>query len=190
MYRAVALVYLERGLPPTAQHATAILKETRLEAVVMGGDLCVLLNGEDVRSRLWQPEVSRVASVIGAFSHVRTTLVAFQRHMGVRYRHDPGVVAEGRDIGTVVFPDAEVKLFMTADPAVRARRRLAELQARGKDLAYDTILSEILARDQQDRERALSPLRQASDAVVLDTAQTSFEAQVEFILHLIGERTS
>jgi cytidylate kinase len=147
-----------------------------------------LLDDEDVTDALGRPDVGEGASRVGQLAAVRERLVAEQQRLGRRYRRDPGVVLEGRDIGTVVFPDADVKIFMVADPEVRARRRQAELVARGVPASFDVVLAEILQRDRRDRERALSPLRKADDAVELDTTGRSVDAQVQFVIDRVRER--
>ncbi len=129
-----------------------------------------------------------MASRVGMLAAVREKLVAEQRRLGTVYSQDPGVVLEGRDIGTVVFPDAEVKIFLVADPEVRARRRQAELAAGGTPIAFEVVLAEIQQRDRQDRERALSPLRKADDAIELDTSHRSIDGQVQFVIDRARER--
>ena len=188
MYRAVALAFLREGAVASPEHAAALLPALRLDVRYEGGGMHVLLNDEDVTDELGRPEVGQGASAVAKLAAVREKLVAVQQALGRRYRREPGVVLEGRDIGTVVFPDAEVKIFMGADPEVRAQRRQAELAARGVSVAFETVLAEILQRDRQDRERALSPLRKADDAIDLDTTHRSIEAQVQFVVDRVRER--
>lgn len=188
MYRAVALAFLQRGVVATPEEAAILLPALRLDVRYDAGAMRVLLDDEDVTDELGRPEVGQGASRVGQFADVRARLVAEQQRLGRRYRRDPGVVLEGRDIGTVVFPDADVKIFMVADPAVRARRRQAELVARGVPASLDDVLAEILQRDRQDQERTLSPLRKADDAVELDTTGRSIDDQVQFVVDRVRER--
>jgi cytidylate kinase len=115
-------------------------------------------------------------------------MVAEQQRIGRAFRDDPGVVIDGRDIGTVVFPDADLKIFMVADASVRARRRQVELAEQGKDVPFEDVLAEIQQRDKQDTERAHSPLKRADDAIDLDTTDCSLDDQIQFVLNRAGER--
>lgn len=189
MYRAVALAFLRAAVPMTDEGAAALLPGLRVDLVHEHGALRVLLGGEDVTEAIRQPEVSAGASRVATLEAVRRKLVDEQRRVARYYeRTGGGVVVDGRDIGTVVFPEAEVKVFMQADPVVRAHRRRRELEARGQSAAFDDVLAEMQRRDRQDTERALAPLRRADDAVVLDTSQLGFEAQVDAVLALVEER--
>ena len=188
MYRAVALAFLRAGVAASPEQAAALLPTLQLDVQYESGTMHVLIEGEDVTGELGRPEVGQGASAVARLSAVREKLVAVQQRLGHRYRRGPGVVLEGRDIGTVVFPDAEVKIFMGADAEVRAQRRHAELVSRGLSAAFETVLEEILQRDRQDRERALSPLRKADDAIALDTTHRSIEAQVQFVVDRVRER--
>ena len=188
MYRGVALAFLKTGSDASPDAADALLPELRLDLRYDGGDMRILLNDEDVTRAIRQPEVGQMASRVGKLAAVRQKLVAEQRRLGTHYGQDPGVVLEGRDIGTVVFPDAEVKIFLIAEPEVRARRRQAELAAAGTSVAFETVLAEIQQRDRQDRQRALSPLRKADDAVELDTSDRSIDEQVAFVIDCVRER--
>ncbi len=188
MYRGVALAFLRHEPPPTGSEVAHFLGTQPLTAAYEKGAFCLRLAGEDVRPLLRGPEVSAMASQVAALQPVRTALVTMQRALGRKYGVTPGLVVEGRDIGTVVFPDAEVKIFMTASLAVRARRRHAELLAKGgQEVTLDAIEAAIALRDQQDARRKHSPLRQARDAIVLDTDSYSMEEQVAFILARIRE---
>ena len=174
---------------PTGSEVAHFLGTQPLTAAYEKGALCLRLTGEDILPLLRDPEVSAMASKVAVLQPVRWALVAMQRALGREYGVTPGLVVEGRDIGTEVFPDAEVKIFMTASLGVRARRRHAELLARGQVMALDAIESAIALRDRQDARRKHSPLRQARDAIVLDTDSYSMEEQVEFILARIREHT-
>jgi cytidylate kinase len=188
MYRAVALAFLRAGREATPQAAADLLPDLRIEVDHVDGQMHVRLDGEDVTQAIRQPEVGTMASRVSTLRAVREKLVAEQRRIG-RSRPD-GVILDGRDIGTVVFPDADLKIFMVADAAVRARRRLRDLQEQGVEAAFDEVLQEIEERDRQDRERALAPLRQADDALVVDTTDRAFEQQVQFVVQHARERTS
>jgi CMP/dCMP kinase len=169
MYRAVALVALENDLDPASVAGTA-----RIEL----GDR-VLINGRDVTAEIRTPAVSEAASRAAADRSVREAMVGQQRRMLA----SGDWVAEGRDIGTVVAPEAEVKVFLTAEPAERARRRAAQL---GTD--HQTVLAEQTIRDQRDSTRAVSPLQAAPDAVVLDTAGLTLAEVVQRVVDLVEER--
>ena len=188
MYRAVALAFLRTDAEFSPERVAALLPTVHLDVRYEGGTMHMLLNDEDVTDELGRPEVGQGASTVATLAAVREKLVAEQQRLGRLYRRDPGVVLEGRDIGTVVFPDADIKIFMVADPEIRARRRHAELTARGLATPLDEVLVEIIERDRQDRERALSPLRKADDALELDTTHQSIDAQVQFVVDRVRER--
>lgn len=145
----------------------------------------IYVNGDLVEGKIRTIEVSNCVSRVSAIPAVRKKLVAMQQEMGRRR----GVVMDGRDIGTVVFPDAELKLFMTADPAVRAQRRYDELTAKGQEVTLEEIERNVRERDAADMSRAISPLRQAEDAVVLDNSRMTVAEQMEWFLKLFAERT-
>jgi len=188
MYRAVALTFLRADTEASPEGAAALLPTLRLDVRHEEGDLHIFLGDEDVTNAIKRLEVGQMASQVGMLAAVRKKLVAEQRRLGTLYGQDPGVVLEGRDIGTVVFPDAEVKIFLVADPEVRARRRQDELAAGGTPVAFETVLAEIQQRDRQDRQRALSPLRKADDAIELDTSHRSIDGQVQFVIDCVRER--
>jgi len=151
--------------------------------------LRVFLDGEDVTEAIRTPEVSQAASRISAWPEVRARLLEEQRRIGRAWEQQyGGVVLDGRDIGTVVFPEAEVKVFLVADPEERARRRQRELAERGQEVPLEQVLAEILQRDAQDRQRAVAPLRKADDAVELDTTSLSIDEQVQRVYELVRER--
>ena len=188
MYRAVALAFLQHEAAATPEAAARLLPDVRVDLRHEAGHLRVLLNGEDVSEVIRRPEVGAMASAVSALAAVREKMTAEQRRLGHALADSPGVVLDGRDIGTVVFPEAAVKIFMLADPAVRARRRQAELDARGTPQPFETVLAEMQQRDAQDSRRALAPLRQAADAIELDTTERSFEEQVQFVVERVRER--
>jgi cytidylate kinase len=144
----------------------------------------VYVNGELAEGKIRTIEVSNCVSSVSSIREVREKLVAMQQQMG----RERGVVMDGRDIGTVVFPDAELKIFMTAEPKVRAERRYAELTAKGDKVTMEEILENVISRDKADMERAISPLRQAEDAVVLDNSHMTMDDQMVWIRNVISER--
>ncbi|MFQ5569016.1 MAG: (d)CMP kinase [Rhodothermales bacterium] len=188
LYRAVALAFLQTETDPYSQDAARHLRSQNIDVYYERGEMRLRLNGEEVSEKIRHPEVGKMASRVGTLPVVREMLVAQQRRIGKAYADAPGVVLEGRDIGTVVFPDADVKIFMVADPEVRARRRQAELAEQGTHVTQEQILAEIQQRDRQDVERTLSPLLKADDAVELNTTGCSFDEQVQFVIDRVRER--
>jgi cytidylate kinase len=167
MYRTVALAASRRGVDANDHDALRLLcDEIIIEFSCKDGRDCVLLNDEDVSAEIRTPEISLLTAAVAACPEVRQAMVARQRELG----DVGGVVLEGRDIGTVVFPHADVKFFLTASSEVRGQRRFLELQANGADVELARTIAEVEARDEADINRETSPLRQAEDAVVIDTA--------------------
>jgi cytidylate kinase len=142
------------------------------------------LNGANVEKEIRAMDVAQKVSLIARVPELRHKLVAIQQRMA----EGGGVVMDGRDIGTVVMPQAELKIFMTADPETRAYRRLHELQAAGKKVSYDEVLDNVLERDRIDSERAVAPLKQAEDAVVVDNSELTLDEQFNFLVHLARTR--
>lgn len=189
MYRALALALLRQNPTLDPQKAKEALARAQLRVVWERGALRVFLDDEDVTEAIRTPEVSQAASRISAWPEVRARLLEEQRRIGRAWEQAyGGVVLDGRDIGTVVFPEAEVKVFLVADPEERARRRQRELAARGQEVPLEQVLSEILQRDAQDQQRTLAPLRKAKDAIELDTTSLSIDEQVQRVCELIRER--
>jgi cytidylate kinase len=149
-----------------------------------GSGMRVRLDGEDVSAAIRAPDVSLGASQVSAIPAVREALLAMQRQAGA----EGGVVLEGRDIGTVVFPDAEVKFFLTAPAEIRARRRFDELVARGAPVSFEETLSDVLRRDKADSERAVAPLRKADDAILVDSGDRSPEQIIEEMARVVESR--
>ena len=184
MYRAVTLCALEQGAISEGgvdeAKVEALLPEINISFRFNSerGASDVYVNGELVEDKIRSIEVSNAVSSVSSIGAVREKLVAMQQQMG----RERGVVMDGRDIGTVVFPDAELKIFMTADAQVRAERRYAELTAKGDDVTLEEILENVISRDKADMERAISPLRQAEDAVVLDNSHMSVEEQMAWFM--------
>jgi cytidylate kinase len=187
MYRAFAAKVRQGGIDlDDEDKLREALRRTSIELTEREGSLRVSLDGRDVTAEIRTPELSQWASKISALGPVRERMVEMQRAMGAR----GGVVAEGRDIGTVVFPDAEVKFFLTAGPEERARRRFAELQGQGKQVSLQETHEEMKERDRRDQERALAPLRRAEDAVAIDSTGRSVEQIMEQIMQAIKNKMS
>ena len=176
MYRAIALYTLRNKLTETAD-IIAALPKIEVGFVLTNGAQHVTLNGEDVEGLIRTLEVGNAASRISQIKEVRAFLVAQQQKMGL----NKGIVMDGRDIGTVVFPKAELKLFLTASPEVRAQRRYDELVAKGEKPNYDEVLEDVNDRDYRDTHRAESPLRQAEDAIVVDNSNMTPDEQMRVI---------
>lgn len=188
MYRAVGLAFVEAEQPFSSEAAAELMPGVSVDLDPTPTGLHVLLNGEDVTARIRATEAGKAASMVALLADVRTRLVETQRCIAHReVDAGRGAVLEGRDIGTVVFPDADVKIFMIAELAARARRRYDELKARtnGDTPSLDVISDELADRDRRDAERALSPLLPAEDAVLLDTTALSVDEQVENVLGII-----
>lgn len=185
MYRAVGLYMLRNGIDThdaatVSRHAPLAHVDVRYEA----GEQRVLLNGEDVSEAIRHNEVSMAASAVSAAAIVRQLMVSRQQEIA-RAR---SLVMDGRDIGTCVLPDATLKVYLTADAAERARRRCEQLAAKGVTIPFEQVLSELQARDHADMTRAVSPLRQAEDAVLLDSTHLTIEQVVDRILDLLAQR--
>ena len=184
MYRAVALYALEQGAI-----VEGVVDQARVEQLLGEVEISfrfnaergasdIYVNGVYAEDRIRGIEVSNCVSKVSSIGAVREKLVAMQQQMG----SERGVVMDGRDIGTVVFPDAELKIFMTADPKVRAERRYKELTAKGDEVTMEEILENVISRDQADMTRAISPLRRAEDALELDNSYMSVEEQMAWFM--------
>lgn len=182
MYRAVTLYALEHGAI-----VSGIVDESKVESMLQDininfrfnpqrGASDIYVNGDIVEGKIRTIEVSNCVSAVSSIGAVRQKLVAMQQEMG----HNGGVVMDGRDIGTVVFPDAELKIYMTADAMVRAKRRYKELTEKGDNVTLEEIYDNVVSRDKADMTRAISPLRKADDAIVLDNSTMSVEQQMEW----------
>lgn len=189
MYRTVALAFLREEADPTESSAAKILPHLDVDVTYEGtGDMHVFLNGEDVTDRIRTPEVGSVVSEISTLRAVRNRMVEEQRRIGFEQEDQHGgVVLDGRDTGTVVFPDAEVKVFMDADVEERARRRQKEYALEGRDVALADVQREIEERDRRDRNRDIAPLRRADEAITLDTTHRTIEEQVAFVVDRVKE---
>jgi cytidylate kinase len=180
MYRAVAFYCLEQGFISDLEEIDSrqLLQQLDQISINLSPDQKVWLNNQDITEVIRSPKVAGVVSKVAAIKAVRTKLVELQRQMSI----GGGIVMDGRDIGTVVFPNAELKIFVTASIEVRTQRRLAELKAKGTDIDQESVQQNLLDRDHQDSTRAESPLKQASDAVILDTSELSREEQLDWAL--------
>ena len=188
MYRAVALYAQRIGIANPEYGYTDLLAQLdniHIDFIQAPDGQHVTLNGEDVEASIRTLEIGNLASQISTIKEVRAFLVAQQQAMGEK----KGIVMDGRDIGTVVFPNAELKLFLTASPEVRADRRFKELQAKGENPVWEDVLADVNDRDYRDTHRAESPLRQAEDAVVVDNSQMSREEQMEYIIEVFRGRS-
>ncbi|MFN7117280.1 MAG: (d)CMP kinase [Saprospiraceae bacterium] len=186
MYRAVTLFFLQQRIPidnlQTVQHALEQIT-IRVERDERGNR--TILNGKDVEDAIRQMEVSEMVSPVAAIAAVRVAMVQQQQAMG---KHK-GVVMDGRDIGTVVFPQAELKLFVTADLEARAQRRYAELIKKNQQVSFEEILDNLRERDHIDSTRAISPLRKADDAFEIDNTHLGREEQLKLALELVNQKT-
>lgn len=185
LYRSIALAALKKGIEPgDAEDAEKLLPEITVDLAFNGnGEQIVLLNGENVSADIRTPEVSMAASKISAIPAVRAFLLDLQRGMAKTHN----VIMDGRDIGTVVLPDAQVKIFLTASPEARAGRRYKELVEKGMDVNFEEILQDVITRDYNDSHRETAPLKPAPDSVTVDTTELDFEQSVEKIISVIKE---
>jgi cytidylate kinase len=188
LYRGLALAAKERGIPWTDGPRLGVLAAAlRLGFITaVDGSQRLLVDGVDRADEIRTPEISMGASDVSKHTEVRAALLGIQRGVG----RDGGVVLEGRDIGTVVFPHAEAKVFLTASPEMRAQRRVEELRARGASADFAATLSEVKARDAQDQGRAVSPLKPAPDSTVIDSTDLSIEEVVARVLAVVSSATS
>lgn len=185
LYRAVGLYCHRKGIDmKRASAVVAQLDEISLEIKRIDGTQHVFLNEKDVSEEIRLPEISMAASAVSSVPEVRTALLDMQRIIA----ENNDVIMDGRDIGTVVLPDADVKIFLTASSEIRAKRRYDELRAKGREVTFEEVLDDLNKRDYDDSHRAAAPLRAAEDAVVADTSGLDFEQSVELVCGLIKER--
>ena len=180
MYRTCALYAIESGIDPKVDspQLRSLLETAEIDFRSVDGEQRIFLNNQDVSKKIREPIISTGASDISAIPFVRDKLVQMQRELA----KGKSVLMDGRDIGTNVFPDAQVKVFLTADVAERANRRFLELQAKGDTSTYEQVLTEMIARDEQDKNRAYAPLRQGDDAHLLDTTKMNPEESFQALL--------
>ena len=185
MYRAMALYFLRRGANLADEEAVgAACKDIHVEIRYEAGEQQVLLNGENVTGQIRTDQVGNAASAISKYPAVRAALLELQRSLA----RTNSVIMDGRDIGTLVLPDAELKIYLTASTAVRAMRRYKEFLEKGVDCTLESVEQDVIRRDEQDMNRATAPLKQAEDAVYLDASDMNISQVVEKILSLARER--
>ncbi len=190
MYRAVTLACLRDGLFDNGKidrtRLPQLLKSTHIafRQNANGEGWITLLNNEVVEEAIRSLEVARHVSIVAAIPEVREKMVEQQQEMG----KDKGIVMDGRDIGTVVFPNAELKIFMTADPLIRAKRRLKEIEEKGQKATIEEVLANIEERDHIDQNRDASPLRRADDAIILDNSQMTVNEQMEWVKEMVNAK--
>lgn len=184
LYRGVALYAVRKGISENdadfADKISAILHEITVELKIKEGDQRIFLCGEDVSEEIRLPEISMAASSVSSVPSVRDFLLDLQRDIAKKNN----VLMDGRDIGTVVLPDAQLKIFITASPEIRARRRFEELINKGVETDFEQVLNDLNRRDYQDSHRAVAPLKMAEGAVLLDTSELSFEQAVDRVVEL------
>lgn len=189
LYRAVGLFCRRNGVDPKngADVAAQLAQpgNIRLELVLADGVQHIFLNGEDVSEEIRLPEISMAASAVSAVPEVRAALLDLQRDTAAK----TSAIMDGRDIGTVVLPNADVKIFLTASPEIRAKRRFDELVAKGADVKYEDVLRDLNERDYADTHRETAPLKAAEDAVLADTSELDFEQSVELVCGIIRDKT-
>lgn len=185
LYRTVALYLLKKGIDcENLQAVRDALGDITVNMMHMEDGQHVFLCGEDVTDQIRTPEVSMMASKSSAIPDVRKFLFTLQTRMADRYN----VIMDGRDIGTVVLPHAQVKIFLTASPEVRAKRRCLEFEEKGKQVDYTQVLEDIRQRDYQDSHRETAPLKPAADSVILDTSELCFDQVVEEFVRIVSEK--
>ena len=186
IYRTVGLAAYRGGVDRRDESAVEALLP-QLEIAMRytdAGEQHMYLNGEDVTALIREPEISICASDVAALPSVRAFLMELQRRMA----RENSVIMDGRDIGTVVLPDAEVKIFLTASAEARARRRLLELEQKGMKRSFDEVLRDIKYRDEQDSHRAAAPLKKAEDAIAVDTSELNFDESLELVVKIIRQK--
>ena len=185
LYRTIGLAATRKGVEPVDYpEVNQLLSEINVDLTFNeAGEQIVLLDGEDVSGLIRTPEASMTASKISQIPAVRAYLLDLQRNMAKNHN----VIMDGRDIGTVVLPDAQVKIFLTASPGARAGRRYKELVEKGMDVKYEDILQDVITRDYSDTHRETSPLKPAEGCVIVDTTELDFEQSVEKIISVIKE---
>lgn len=187
MYRAIGLYAFENGIAPRDAAALGrALADIDIKLAYEGGAQRVFLNGRDVSEAIRRHEISAYASHVSALPAVRAFLLDLQRDMAKTH----SVIMDGRDIGTVILPHAEIKIFLTAAAEDRARRRFDELCAKGETVSYERVLEDVRVRDHNDETRAAAPLRPAPDAEIIDTTGNTLDESIELILNFVKERLS
>lgn len=189
LYRTVGYYARECGVSvenaKKSEYMTKLLPEISVDIKYYDATQHVLLNGVDLGDKIRQPEISMYASAVSTVPEVRAFLLEAQRNIA----KNNNVIMDGRDIGTVILPDADVKIFLTASNEARAKRRYLELQAKGVEVSFEQVLSELIERDTQDSSRDIAPCVAASDALTLDNSEYTFEESVDKIIEIINEKT-
>ncbi len=184
LYRAVGLKFIRAGFDTSLEcDIDGVLADTDVDIRFVNGEQRVFLDGEDVSDAIRTPDASMMASAVSAKPSVRSFLLEMQRKLA----RENDVLMDGRDIGTVVLPDATVKIYLTADVKERARRRYEELCEKGQQVTFDEVYEDMVRRDYNDMNREIAPLKQADDAVVADTTGFEFEQSLELILKIVAE---
>lgn len=181
IYRALAVEMIRRGIEPDDETAVVQAAGSLELEFVFDPDFAVMLSGTDISSMIQSEVCGNHASRLAAMPAVRKALLDRQR----AFRKAPGLVADGRDMGTVVFPDARFKFFLTANPRIRAERRVKQLKEKGIDVNLDQIITELLERDQRDASREVAPLRQAAGAVLIDSSEMTIDQVIERVTNIV-----
>jgi len=184
LYRAVAFYAISNGYANDFQKLIENLKNIHIEIFYKEGKTTVILNGEDVSQKIRTLEVSSLVSPISAIPEVRKYLLSIQREIA----KNSNVILDGRDTGTVVFPNADIKIFLVADVNKRAERRLKELKEMGQEATFEEVVANLKERDEKDSTRAIAPLKKADDAIEIDTSNITIEEQVERVIQLVREK--
>lgn len=188
IYRAIGLKFVRTGKSFTNENIISVLPGTELSLTHIDGEQHIIIDGEDVSSLIRTQEISSAASKVSAVPEVRAFLLDLQRDIARKNN----VIMDGRDVGTVILPNAEVKIFLTANVEVRARRRHRELMAKGLETpdTFERVLKEVAERDKADSERATAPLKPAEDAVLVDTSDMDFEQSVQTVINIIRRKVN
>ena len=188
IYRAIGLKFVRTGKSITNENIISVLPGTELSLTHIDGEQHIIIDGEDVSSLIRTQEISSAASKVSAVPEVRAFLLDLQRDIARKNN----VIMDGRDVGTVILPNAEVKIFLTANVEIRARRRHRELMAKGLETpdTFERVLKEVAERDKADSERATAPLKPAEDAVLVDTSDMDFEQSVQTVINIIRRKVN
>lgn len=184
LYRTIALNAVRHGILNDTEKIKAMLSDTKVELKYADGVQSVYLNGENVSGLIRTPEISMGASVVSAIPKVRAFLLDLQRDIAKKNN----VIMDGRDIATVVLPNADVKIFLFASPECRAKRRYDELIEKGESVTFDEVLDDVNKRDYQDSHREIAPLKPSEDSVMADTSELDLNGSVQFVVDIIKER--
>lgn len=185
LYRTIGVAVSRAGTDTeNKKDLKELLNKINIELAFEAGVQKVILDGEDVSEAIRTPDASMMASKVSAIPMVRESLLDLQRNLAKKNN----VIMDGRDIGTVILPDAQVKIFLTASPEVRAKRRYDELLAKGKDVSFDNVLSDMILRDKNDSEREIAPLKPASDSVLADTSDDNLEEAISRVVSIIKDK--